>query len=58
MFRGLYSSIHAKEHIDFIITNVASAKKTSSSPILKQLTEELNESYLAIKNIKEHLEEI
>lgn len=41
-----------------IITNVARVTKTPSSPILKHLTEELNESYNKIKNIKEHLEEI
>lgn len=58
MFRGLYSSFHTKEHLDFIITNIACVTKSSPSPILKQLSEELNESYLAVKNIKDHLKEI
>lgn len=41
-----------------IITNVAKVTKIPTSPILKHLTEELNESYEAIKNINKHLEEI
>lgn len=41
-----------------IITNVAKVTKIPTSPILKQLAEELNESYEAIKNINEHLEKI
>ena len=41
-----------------IITNVARVTKIPTSSILKHLAEELNESYEAIKNIKEHLEEI
>lgn len=41
-----------------LITNVARVTKIPSSPIiLKELTEKLNESYEAIKNVKEHLEE-
>ena len=41
-----------------IITNVPHVTKEPSSPILKYLTEELNESYLEIVNLKEHLEEL
>lgn len=41
-----------------IITNVPHATKDPSSPILRPLAEELNESYLKIVNLKEHLEEI
>lgn len=44
--------------INGIITNVAKVTKIPTSPILKHLAEELNESYEAIKNIIEHLEEI
>lgn len=54
MFRAIYSN----NNVDGIITNVAHATKLPSSPILKHLADELNESYLIIKNIKEHLEEI
>lgn len=44
--------------INEIVTNVARVTIIPSSPILKHLAEELNESYEAIKNITEHLEEI
>lgn len=57
-FRAVYTSLTAKRKIDGIITNVPHVTKIPSSPILKQLTRELNESYEAIKNLKEHLEEL
>ncbi len=58
MFRAIYSDMITDNHVDVIITNVPHVTKSPISPILKHLTEELNESYLKIKNIKEHLEEI
>lgn len=58
MFRAIYSTIYAKNRVDGIITNVARVTKISASPIIKHLSEELNESYEAIKNIKDHVEEI
>lgn len=57
-FSAFYSRMTAKNQIKGIITNVAKVTKTPSSPILKHLAEELNESYDKIRNIKEHLEEI
>lgn len=54
MFRAIYSN----HSTDGIITNVPHTTKIPSSPIIKHLAEELNETYEAIKNIKEHLEEI
>ena len=57
MFRAFYSTMTAQKHIDGIITNVPHVTKEPLSPILKYLTEELNESYLEIVNLKEHLEE-
>ena len=51
MFRAIYSGTN----VDGIITNVAHVTKTPSSPILKHLVDELNESYLNIKNLKENL---
>ena len=41
-----------------IITNVARTTVIPSSPVLKHLAEELNETYEKIKNLKDHLEEI
>lgn len=57
-FSAFYSRMTAKNQIKGIITNVAKVTKIPTSPILKHLAEELNESYEAIKNINEHLEEI
>lgn len=51
MFRAIYSN----NNVDGIITNVAHVTKTPSSPILKHLVDELNESYLNIKNLKENM---
>lgn len=57
-YRAYCSTPPLKNKAGGIITNVARVTKTPSSPILKPLAEELNESYEAIKNMKEHLEEI
>ena len=54
MFRAIYSRIH----MDGIITNVAHVTKTPATPTLKHLAEELNESYLNIKNLKENIGDI
>ena len=43
---------------DGIITNIAHVTRSSKDPIIKHLIEELNESYDAIKELREHLEEI
>lgn len=51
MFRAIYS----RTNVDGIITNVAHVTKTPSFPRLKHLVDELNESYLNIKNLKENL---
>ena len=58
MFSAIYSTANDKNHINGIITNVPHITKIPSSHELRQLAEELNESYEKIKNIKEHLEEI
>jgi hypothetical protein len=58
MFRSIYSSMAAMQHVDGIITNVPHVTKVSSSPTLKHLAEELNDSYMRIKDITQHLEEI
>ena len=58
MFRAIYTSMTADHCVDGIITNVPHITKTPSSPILKQLAEELNEGHTKIKTIKEHIEEI
>ena len=50
--------ISSNKQYNGIITNVPHVTKEPSSPILKYLTEELNESYLEIVNLKEHLEEL
>lgn len=57
-FSARVSKTTAKNQLIGIITNVAKVTKIPTSPILKHLAEELNESYEAIKNINEHLEEI
>ena len=54
MFRAIFSHTN----VDGIITNVAHVTKVPSSPILKHLVDELNESYLNIKNLKENLGDI
>ena len=54
MFRAIYSDTN----VDGIITNVAHVTKTPSLPRLKSLVDELNESYLNIKNLKEKLGDI
>ena len=54
----MFSATFAHTGLDGIITNVAHATKMPSSPILKHLVDELNESYLKIKNLKESLEEL
>ena len=54
MFFDIYSS----HQLDGIITNVARTTESPSSPILKHLVNELNQSYLDIVNMKEKLEEI
>ena len=58
MFRSIYSSMAAMQHVDGIITNVPHVTKIPSSPTLKHLAEELNDSYMRIKDITQHLEEI
>lgn len=58
IFRAFYSTLYVKNQVDGIITNVAQITKNPTLPILKHLAAEVNESYEAIKNIKEHLEEI
>ena len=51
----MFSATFAHTGLDGIITNVAHATKMPSSPILKHLVDELNESYLNVKNLKENL---
>ena len=58
VFRALDSYMTTKKQLDIIVTNVPHATKAPTSPILKKLVEELNESYLKIKNLKEHLKEV
>ncbi len=58
MFTAYYSTMNEQNQVDGIITNVAHVTKIPTSPILKHLAEELNESYDAIRNIRDHLEEI
>lgn len=48
----------SKNHTDGLITNVPHVTVKPIFPILKDLVDELNESYNKIVNIKEHLEEI
>lgn len=57
-FVAFTAYIHSQHLVDGIITNVPHITKIPSSPILKHLAEELNESYLKIKNITENLEEL
>ena len=54
----IFSAIFSHTGLDGMITNVAHATKVPSSPILKHLVEELNESYWKIKNLKENLGDI
>jgi hypothetical protein len=58
MFHGFYYTNIVKKPLKRIYTNVARVTKNPVSPKLRKLAEELNESYLAVKNISEHLEEI
>lgn len=58
MFTAYYSTATTQNQVDGIITNVAHVTKIPTSPILKHLAEELNEAYDAIRNIRDHLEEI
>ena len=53
-----FLAAYSNHNIDGIITNVAHVTKTPTSPIIKHLVDELNESYLKIKNLKESLEEL
>lgn len=57
-FRGFYTSLITKSTPDGIITNIAHVTRSSKDHIIKHLIEELNESYDAIKELREHLEEI
>ncbi len=54
----IFSAIFSHGDIDGMITNVAHATKTPSSPVLKHRVDELNESYCKIKNLKENLGDI
>lgn len=58
MFTAYYSTLTAQNQVDGIITNVARVAKIPTSPTLKHLAEELNESYDAIRNIRDHIKEI
>ena len=58
MFKAFLSPFATMRQIDGIITNVPHVTKIPSSPILKHLAEELNDSYMRIKDITQHLEEI
>ena len=51
----MFRAICSRTNIDGIITNVAHVTKTPSTPVLKHLVDELNESYLSIKNLKENI---
>ena len=53
-----FLAVYSNHNTDGIITNVAHVTKTPTSPIIKHLVDELNESYLKIKNLKESLEEL
>ena len=57
-FRGFYTALTTQSAPDGLITNVAHTTKTSKNPILKNLIEELNESYDKVKNMADHLEEL
>ena len=54
----MFVAIHSKYNTEGIITNVPHTTKTPISPKIKHLAEELNECYLAIKNITNNLEEL
>ncbi len=57
-FNGYYPSLAIKPIPQGLITNIARVTKSSKDPVLKYLIEELNESYVTIKELKERLEEI
>lgn len=44
--------------IDSLISNVAHVSKKPTSPVLKQLVEELNDCYERVKNLNKHLEDL
>ena len=52
-----FKAFYSKQRIDGLVTNVPHVTTIPSSPILKHLVEELNDSYEKIKNITEHLED-
>lgn len=58
MFRAIYSYLSQGKQVDGIITNVPHITQTPSSPTLKFLADQLNESHLKIKNMKTQLKEI
>lgn len=53
-----FRAILSGHRYDGLITNVAHVTKKPATPILEQLVLELEESYLAIKNLKDNLEEL
>lgn len=55
LFCGFYTSL--VNPMDGIITNIARVTETPSSTPLKKLAEELNESYAAIRDLRDNLEE-
>lgn len=55
LFCGFYTSL--VNPMDGIITNIARVTETPSSAPLKRLAEELNESYAAIRDLRDNLEE-
>ena len=57
IFRGIYSHAIYKTIPNGLITNIAHITKKSNKPIIKQLIEELNDTYVKIKTLKDHLEE-
>ena len=54
VFRAIYSRPYGNR----MSTNVPHVTKTPATPTLKHLAEELNESYLNIKNLKENIGDI
>lgn len=51
----MFSAICSQNEVIGIITNIAHVTKKPSLPVLKGLVDELNESYNAIKNLKENM---
>lgn len=58
LFNAFFSTLNTNKQVDGIITNIAHVTKIPTSPILKHLAEELNDSYNKIRNLNDHLEEI